>query len=117
MFVGERFIKAGTKKPYLLVVDGCMFHMTAVAAGALSQFLKYGLIIKYQQEKHHLDLLYDNKHYQEAVEASRLGPREKSSASQYSYKFYMAISLVNIIFLYCILKRKFSRAALFRKWL
>jgi len=93
--------------------DGCLFHMTAVASGALTQFLRYCLTLKYQPEKLNLDLLYDNKHYQEAVEASKLRPREKST--HYSYKFYLAVSLVNIIFLYIIIKRKLYRSVIFRK--
>ena len=84
-----------------------MFHLTAVAAGALSTYLNYMLTAMYASDKFHLDLLNDNKHYLEAVEEGKLAlrPKRTEDAAYFGYSFYIVLVLVNVVFVLLIYNR------------
>ncbi|XP_067949540.1 UPF0764 protein C16orf89 homolog [Watersipora subatra] len=85
--------------------DGCMFHLTAVGAGALAVYLHYTLVMLYTSERFHLDLINDNKHYLEAVELGRLELLPRKHTPSNNYIFYMILIAVNILFIFLIIKK------------
>ncbi|KAF6031138.1 C16orf89 [Bugula neritina] len=85
--------------------DGCMFHLTAVAATALSSYLRYSLHLKYAPDKLNTDLINDHKHYLEAVEVLKLKPRSRISYSIYK-NHYIIFVVVNVIFFILFFYRK-----------
>lgn len=87
------------------VLDGCMFHLTAVAATALSSYLRYSLHLKYAPDKLNTDLINDHKHYLEAVEVLKLKPRSRISYSIYK-NHYIIFVVVNVIFFILFFYRK-----------
>lgn len=88
-----------------MILDGCMFHLTAVGAGALAVYLHYTLVMLYTSERFHLDLINDNKHYLEAVELGRLELLPRKHTPSNNYIFYMIFIAVNILFIFLIIKK------------
>lgn len=90
----------------MVVVDGCLFHLTSVSAGALSTYLHHALTLMYASDRLHLDLLNDNKHYQQTVEENRLAllPHKKQRIASYIYYICLFIA-INIVFLLLLFNR------------